>query len=158
MKKSVLGMLVLIVMLAVLLAGCKAKSDSEGLSEVAKPSNAGGPGEAVNLTGDPVKGAEVFQTTCTPCHAAEGKGGVANPGSKDTTIPELSPIDPSLVSSDQKTYVTNLDLFLEHGSMPEAEKEGTNPSVSMPAFGDTKTLTPQQIADVIAYVISLNQK
>ena len=47
---------------------------------------------------------------------------------------------------------TNLDLFLEHGSTPE----GPNPKETMPAWGDTKKLTPQQIADVIAYVMSLN--
>jgi mono/diheme cytochrome c family protein len=154
MKKSVLGIIVLIAMLAIFGAGCGEKTEEE----VAKPSNTGGPGEAVNLTGDVAKGAEIFKTTCTPCHAEEGKGGVANPGSKDTTIPELNPIDPTLVSADHKTYVTNLDLFLEHGSVPEAEKEENTPGVSMPAFGDNKTLTPQDIADVIAYIISLNQK
>ena len=58
-----------------------------------------------------------------------------------------------LRAADLKTFATNLDLFLEHGSTPE----GTNPTFSMPAWGDKKLLTPQQIADVIAYVISLNK-
>ena len=52
------------------------------------------------------------------------------------------------------SIATNLDLFLEHGSTPE----GPGPTFSMPAWGDKKLLTPQQIADVIAYVISLNPR
>ena len=42
--------------------------------------------------------------------------------------------------------------IIEHGAKPA----GSNPERSMPAFGDRKMLTPQQIADVIAYIISLN--
>ncbi len=34
--------------------------------------------------------------------------------------------------------------------------EGDSPKEKMAAWGDDKKLTPQQIADVIAYVISLN--
>lgn len=123
-------------------------------ADVAKPSNSGGPGEAVNLTGDLKAGEQIFTTNCVACHGQSGQGGVANPGSTDGSIPPLNPIDPTLVSSDMKTYATNLDLFIEHGSTPE----GTKPQVSMLAFGDNKTLTPQQIADVIAYVISINKK
>ncbi len=119
---------------------------------IARPSNPGGPGPAVDLTGNVDSGKQIFAANCVPCHAAEGKGGVTNSGSTDGTVPPLNPIDPSLISSDSKTYVTNLDLFLEHGSTPE----GTSPTFSMPAWGDKKALTPQHIADVIAYVISLN--
>ena len=119
---------------------------------IARPSNPGGPGPAVGLTGNVDSGKQIFAANCQLCHAAEGKGGNPNPGSKDGTIPPLNPIDPSLVSADNKTFVTNLDLFVEHGSTPE----GTSPTFSMPAWGDKKALTPQQIADVISYVISLN--
>ena len=50
------------------------------------------------------------------------------------------------------TFVTNLDLFVQHGSTPA----GPGPTFSMPPWGDSGKLTQQQIADVIAYVISLN--
>jgi mono/diheme cytochrome c family protein len=120
--------------------------------EVAQPSNPGGPGPAVNLKGDTKAGLQVFTKNCVACHDAEGKGGVKNPGSTDSEVPPLNPIDPSLVADDPITYATNLDLFLEHGSTPG----GTNPALKMPAWGDAKTLTPQQIANVIAYVMSLN--
>ena len=124
----------------------------QGGLEIARPSNPGGPGDALNLTGDPNSGAQIFVANCQTCHAAQGKGGVANPGSDDGTVPPLNPIDPTIANADPKVFADNVDLFVEHGSTPD----GTNPSVSMPAWGDKKALTPQQIADVIAYVISLN--
>jgi len=120
---------------------------------VARPSNPGGPGPAVNLTGVADMGAKIFVVNCQICHGAEGKGGNPNPGSTDGTIPPLNPIDPTLISADPLTYATNLDLFIEHGSTPA----GPNPTFSMVAWGDKKQLTPQQIADVIAYVMSLNK-
>jgi S-disulfanyl-L-cysteine oxidoreductase SoxD len=119
---------------------------------VARPSNPGGPGLAVSLTGDVTAGEKIFIDSCKKCHGDQGAGGVANPGSTDGTIPPLNPIDETLIDSNPSTYATNLDLFLEHGSTPE----GTDPKETMPAWGDTKKLTPQQIADVIAYVMSLN--
>jgi mono/diheme cytochrome c family protein len=125
-----------------------------GSEEVARPSNPGGPGEAVELTGDLTKGAEIFNGSCIKCHNAEGRGGIPNPGSTDGTVPPLNPIDPTLYSQDYKTYATNIDLFIEHGSIAEGE----HAAISMPAVGDEKRLTPQQIADVIAYIINLNKQ
>lgn len=122
--------------------------------EIARPSNPGGPGPALQLTGDPKAGAQVFVDNCQKCHGENGVGGVENPGSDDGTIPELNPIDDTMVSSDLKVFAYNFDLFVEHGS----DAAGTNVKEKMPAWGDEKKLTPQQIADVIAYVISLNTK
>ena len=124
---------------------------------VPKPSNPGGPGKAIDLKGDPKNGLSIFLSkaqdkSCATCHGPEGKGGVANPGSSDGTVPGLNPIDPLLKSTDFKTYATNLDLFIEHGSTPD----GPSPQLTMPAWGDEKKLSPQEIADVIAYVVSLN--
>lgn len=118
----------------------------------APPSNPGGPGPAVDLTGDPDKGADIYRTNCQVCHGDQGRGGVSNPGSTDQTVPALRPIDSTIASADRKQFAINLDLFIRHGSMPE----GTRPAIQMPAWGDLKRLTPQQIADVIAYVIRLN--
>ncbi len=120
---------------------------------IARPSNSGGPGLAVGLTGNVDSGKEIFAANCQTCHAAEGKGGVPNSGTVDGTVPPLNPIDSTLVSSDYQTFATNLDLFIEHGSTPA----GTIPNFLMPAWGDSKALAPQQIADVIAYIISLNK-
>jgi mono/diheme cytochrome c family protein len=129
------------------------QTEPEATEEVARPSNPGGPGQAIDLTGDANSGQQIFATNCQTCHNVDGKGGIANPGSTDGTVPSLNPIDPTLKDPDPKTWATNLDLFIEHGSTPE----GNNPTFSMPPWGDKKALTPQQIADVIAYVISLNK-
>jgi mono/diheme cytochrome c family protein len=126
---------------------------SGAASEIARPSNPGGPGPAVDLVGDVTSGQQIFVDKCQTCHAAQGIGGNPNPGADDGTIPPLNPIDPTLKSADYKTFATNLDLFIEHGSKPA----GPNPTFSMIAWGDTNSLTAQQIADVIAYVISLNK-
>jgi mono/diheme cytochrome c family protein len=126
---------------------------SEGSdSGVVRPSNPGGTGAAINLTGDKDAGRLIFETNCSVCHMPQGKGGYANPGSKDGTVPALNPINKTLKDADQKIFASNIDLFIEHGSKPQ----GANPVFQMPAWGDLKLLTPQQIADVIAYVISLN--
>jgi mono/diheme cytochrome c family protein len=121
--------------------------------EVARPSNSGGLGDAVNLTGDPQAGEQNYVNYCQVCHGPEGKGGVANPGSDDGTVPALNPIDSTLVSPDYKTFATNIDLFLQNGSIPAGE----TPVDMMPAWGAQNVLSQQQIADVIAYIISLNR-
>lgn len=159
---SLVFRLSILVLMVLGIAACSSASkaspttpaEESELKDVARPSNKGGPGPALQLTGNAQAGAKVFADNCVPCHGQEGKVGVENPGSDDGTIPSLNPIDPSLVSSDPKTFAYNLDLFIEHGSTPE----GTKPQVSMISFGDNKTLTPQQIADVIAYMMSLNKK
>ncbi len=148
-RLSIIGLAVLMI-LAIGLSACQ--SASSGSSDIARPSNPGGPGQAVNLTGNATTGAQIFKDNCARCHGDQGKAGIANPGSSDGTVPDLNPIDPTLISSNPKTYATNLDLFIEHGSTPA----GSSPALSMPAWGDTKTLQPQQIADVIAYIMSLN--
>jgi mono/diheme cytochrome c family protein len=125
---------------------------ADASSAIARPSNPGGPGDAVNLTGYASEGAQLFATNCVPCHAVQGVGGNPNPGSTDGTIPTLNPIDPTLKDPDYKIFAFNLDLFLQHGSTPA----GPAPTFSMPAWGDLGALTQQQIADVIAYLISLN--
>jgi mono/diheme cytochrome c family protein len=120
----------------------------------ARPSNPGGPGKAIELSGGQKKGAELFRANCLRCHNAEGTGGIANPGSEDGTVPALNPIDPTLYSKDAKEFARNIDLFIEHGSTPA----GKNPPLQMPAFGAQRILTQQQIADVIAYIIGLNKR
>jgi mono/diheme cytochrome c family protein len=123
-------------------------------AEKARPSNPGGPGKAIELSGDSKKGAELFRANCMMCHNAEGKGGIENPGATDGTVPPLNPIDPTLYSKDSKEFAQNIDLFIEHGSTPA----GKAPALKMPALGEQHLLTQQQIADVIAYVIGLNKR
>jgi len=144
------AVIVVLVFSAFVLVACSSPSAS---SNVLKPSNAGGTGDAVNLTGDATAGATVFTTNCVACHGDQGKAGIANPGSDKGNVPNLNPVDPALKNADAKVFAANLDLFIEHGSTPK----GSSPALQMKAWGDQKLLTSQQIADVIAYVISLNK-
>jgi mono/diheme cytochrome c family protein len=118
----------------------------------AAPSLSGGAGPAVGLSGDIARGKVDFGVYCAACHGPEGVQGVANPGSDDGSVPPLNPIDPTLVNSDFATFATNVDLFIEHGSVPAGE----GPQIMMPSFGDWGMLSDTQIADVIAYVLHLN--
>lgn len=150
MKKTRLAIIFIAMIFVLLLAACGSAAVTPD-PNAPKPSNAGDVGKAVTLKGDAGNGAEIFSNTCAECHGDQGKGGVANEGSEEATVPELNPIDPGLKNSDLKVFAANLDLFLEHGSTP-----GGTPSRIMLAYGDLGVLTPQQIADVIAYVIQLN--
>jgi cytochrome c len=153
--KNKIVLMIIAGLLLIALAACGAGTPA---AEPARPSNPGDAGPAINLTGDVASGAQIFATNCVVCHGAEGKGGVENAGSADGTVPPLNPIDDTMKSSDYKTFATNIDLFVEHGSTPEmADGKTPPPPRVMLAWGDTGALQPQQIADVIAYVISLNK-
>ena len=87
---------------------------TEAPVEIARPSNSGGPGAALNLTGTVTAGQEVFVANCQKCHGPDGQGGVNNPGSDDGTVPPLNPIDSTLVNSDVA------GLRLQPGPVPGA--------------------------------------
>ena len=94
----------------------------------------------------------MFKMECMPCHGPNGTDKVPNPGSADGTVPPLNPIDRELFSKEPKEFAEKIDKYLQYGSTPE----GSNPSLSMPAFGDSNSLTQQQIANAEAYILSLN--
>lgn len=120
----------------------------------ARPSIEGDPGPAADMTGDPSAGRILFGSICAACHGPDGAAevGLPNPGSEDGIVPPLNPIDPSLVSQDPSTFAANVDLFLEHGSVPE----GPSPRLMMPAFGDSNMLSDAQLADLITYILYMN--
>jgi mono/diheme cytochrome c family protein len=120
--------------------------------EPAAPSFPGGPGPALGLVGDINNGRLEFGKYCANCHGPQGIVPIPNPGTDDQFVPPLNPIDSTLMDADPKVSAERIDLFIEHGSEPP----GTAPQIDMPKFGDKQMLTPQQIADIIAYVISLN--
>ncbi len=110
------------------------------------------PGPASMTIGDAGHGAILFQQTCARCHGPEGTDKVPNPGSEDGTVPPLNPIDPAFKSADPGAFASNIDRFIQHGSVPD----GPNPKLKMLPFGDSNTLTQQAVANVEAYVLSLN--
>lgn len=109
-------------------------------------------GPAAYVIGGADHGAELFKRHCSSCHGPEGKGGLPNPGSAERRVPGLSPIAPKLYSPEARQFAENIDTFIQHGSVPA----GAAPAVRMPAFGDTNSLTQQEIANIEAYVLRLN--
>jgi hypothetical protein len=77
---------------------------------------------------------------------------VLNPGSDEVKVPDLNPADRELSSPDAQSFAENIDVFIQHGAVPK----GPNPAIRMPAFGDTNTLTQQEIANVEAHILLLN--
>jgi ubiquinol-cytochrome c reductase cytochrome b subunit len=112
----------------------------------------GEPGMAAGIIGSADHGGILFANACTSCHGPEGTGKIANPGSKDGTVPPLNPVDRDEFSPDPEGFAAKIDRYIQHGSRPE----GPNPGISMPPFGDTHALTQQQIADIEAYILRLN--
>lgn len=110
------------------------------------------PGRSAYSIGSAERGAEVFKKNCSSCHGPEGKTNVPNPGSDEGKVPDLNPIDRELYSPDAQSFAENIDIYIQHGSVPA----GPNPAIRMPAFGDTNTLTQQEIANVEAYILRLN--
>ncbi len=114
-----------------------------------------GLGSAATVHGDPTAGAAKFAANCATCHGDLGTAGIANPGSDDGTVPALNPIDPGFLTDangDAATFARDIDVFVQHGSRPS----GHDPLLSMPAWGDHGLLSQSDIADVEAYIMSLN--
>ena len=112
----------------------------------------GPPGPAAYKIGSARHGRGLFARNCQECHGVDGKEGILNPGSATGTVPILNPIDSSLANPDPEIFAENIDRFIQHGATPA----GPNPARSMPAFGSGNVLTQQEIADIEAYVLSLN--
>jgi mono/diheme cytochrome c family protein len=121
-------------------------SQQEGVSGPA--SNASGI-QSAGIIGDREHGAILFHQSCIMCHGPHGNtqtSGFAAPKG----VPSLNPIDHAVFNADSQTFVEHIDQFIQHG-IPNTEG-GPN----MPNFGDSHALTQAQIADLEAYVLSLN--
>jgi mono/diheme cytochrome c family protein len=106
----------------------------------------------VKMIGDPKHGAILFDLDCAKCHGKDGEGKVPNPGSQAGVVSPLAPISRGLFSDDPVVFAANIDRFIQHGATPP----GPAPALQMPAFGTTRSLTVQEIANIEAYVLSLN--
>jgi len=106
----------------------------------------------VKMIGDPKHGAILFDLDCAKCHGKNGEGKVPNPGSQAGVVSPLAPISRGLFSDDSVVFAENIDRFIQHGATPP----GPAPVLQMPAFGTTHSLTLPEIANIEAYVLSLN--
>jgi ubiquinol-cytochrome c reductase cytochrome b subunit len=106
----------------------------------------------VKMIGDPKHGAVLFDLDCAKCHGKAGVGQVPNPGSQAGVVPALAPISRGLFTNDPVVFAANIDRVIQQG----ATSPGSGPALQMPAFGTTRSLTAPEIANIEAYVLSLN--
>lgn len=106
---------------------------------------AGGEGGAAGLPGDPNKGQQAYNQTCTACHGASLEGGVGpklNPLAKIPGVPEYSKItDPQVAQ-----YLVD--------TIKNGKQDGGQ---VMPAKGGNNSLSDQDVNDIAAYIIQTNQ-
>ena len=104
------------------------------------------------MIGSADRGADLYNQECSSCHGPQGTDKVPNPGSDEGRVPPLNPIDRELFSSDPQAFAEKIDVIIQHGSVPT----GPNPALRMADYGDSHTLSPQQIANIEAYILRLN--
>jgi ubiquinol-cytochrome c reductase cytochrome b subunit len=109
-------------------------------------------GFAASYIGNPEHGEILYRQTCEGCHGLKGIGNVPNPGSSKGTVPGLNPISRKLYDANALSFIDLIDPVIQNGSVPA----GPNPAFRMPDFGKSNTLTQQQIAQIEAYILSLN--
>lgn len=134
MKKSTIA--ILIAVFALVLAACGGGSEgSNGDTATEAPSGAGSGGDAAN-------GEKVFSGTCATCHGADAMG--------------IDGLGKQLKDSDFVSTTSEADLFaLIITGRPATDPLNTT-GVDMPPKGGNPSLNDQSIADIIAYIKSLN--
>lgn len=126
--------------LALLAAACTGGGAPAATPAPAKPA---AQQPAAVAAGDPAKGKELFSATCASCHGPDAKG---LPGlGKDMTTSEFikSQSDAQLVE------------FIKKGR-PASDPANTT-KVDMPPKGGNPALTDAQLADIVAYIRTLNK-
>ena len=121
-------------------------------SRVPASGKQGPPAAAASIRGNWKKGEVLFSKHCQSCHGPRGTDKVPNPGSADGTVPPLNPIDPDLKDKKPAAFAAKIDRFIQHGSVPD----GPKPALFMPDWGDSRSLSQQEIASVEAYIMRLN--
>jgi mono/diheme cytochrome c family protein len=121
-------------------------------SKIPASGEQGPPGEATSLMGSAADGEALFAQYCASCHGPQGTDKIPNPGSGDGTVPPLNPVEPDMADKDAAVFTANIDRFIQHGSIPD----GAAPELFMPDWGDGKVLSQEQIADLEAYILHLN--
>lgn len=125
---------------ALILSACGGAADG---------SNAGGPtlsadaAKYASLTGDAAKGATAFSQTCSACHGPDATG--------------VDGLGKNLVTSDFARGLPDAELilFLSHGR-PSSDPLNTT-GVDMPPKGGNPALKDQDLADIVAYLRTLEK-
>ena len=116
--------------------------DGGGTTATTSATTSDGNGDETEA-GDPAAGQEVFAGTCATCHGPEGKG-ITGLGKDFTTSQFVAD------STDAE-----LVAFLEVGR--PADDPANTTGVAMPPKGGNPALDDEDLADVIAFVRTLQQ-
>jgi mono/diheme cytochrome c family protein len=136
MRKSTF-LLILMAFLALFLVAC-GSGDNGGGGAADEPAE-----ETAAPKGDAVAGEAKFQGTCSACHGPDAKG-MPNLG-KDLTISEFF----------RNSSDAELLAFVKTGR-PSGDPANTT-GVDMPPKGGNPALSDQDLADIIAYVRTLEE-
>ena len=103
----------------------------------------GGSASAKEYTGDPVAGEALFMSTCKSCHGPDGQG--------------LPGRGKNLVTSEFVAGLSDEELveFIKVGRQPNDPLNTTG--IRMPAMGNKRGLTDQDLSDITAYLRTLQQ-
>ena len=137
MSKRGVSLILLAAAAALLIAACGGSGSGSGAQVSAEAAKYAG------LTGDPAKGKVSFDSTCVSCHGPDAKG-IAGLG-KDLTTSEWAKSQPD----------AELILFLTLGRPAGHELNTTG--VYMPPRGGNPALKDQDLADIVAYVRTLEK-
>lgn len=138
MTKRIVSLLLLAVLVGVLASACGGSSSGGAAGQVSAEAE-----KYAGLTGDAAKGKGAFDTTCISCHGPDGAG-IAGLG-KDLTTSEWTRGQPD----------AELVLFLSKGR-PSSDPLNTT-GVDMPPRGGNPALKDQDLADIVAYVRSIQK-
>ena len=134
----------LVVLRTGFVGGLEAFGTVPALAQSPEPSASasGAPGAAA-LPGDPTKGQQLYNSSCTSCHGASLEGGVGpklNPLQKISGTPDYKKISDPGVAEFLTTTIAN--------GKPPSDGFG-----AMPAKGGNSGLSDQDVKDIAAYII-----
>ncbi len=136
-------------------AGSGASIEGEGTSgEQGEPATS--TLQSINIIGNAEHGGILFHQSCIMCHGPHGDNktpgytGYMTGDHAPKGVPALNPIDRNVFNEDPQLFVEHIDQFIQHG-IPN-----TQGGPNMPNFGDSHALTQAEIADIEAYVLSIN--
>jgi disulfide bond formation protein DsbB len=145
-RKSLAGMFplfMLVLLTALLLAGCggKSRAESEASEPVVPPATAAPVAAAPQ--GDPVKGQATFQTACVACHGPDATG-----------VPNLGK---SLHASESEFVRSQSDdalvEFIKVGRQPDDPANTTG--IAMPPKGGNPAITDDDLYHIVAWIRTL---
>lgn len=124
------------------LAGLVAVGTMPALAQSPEPAASGG----VPLPGDPAKGQQLYNATCTACHGANLEGGVG---------PKLNPLAP-ISGAPPFKKVTDPGVSDYLITTISDGKKASDGFGDMPAKGGNSSLSDQDVKDITSYIIQSN--